>query len=982
MSPGLLHGRDRPLERLDELASCAAGGHAALVVLSGSAGVGRTALLDASAARLAKSHHVLRSTGSPASRTVPFGALQRLLEPVAARIDPLSGHRPHLLAAALGREPTEDLSDVPLAHLGLALVQFLSLLAEHRPIVVQIDDAAMLDPSSLTLLRFAASRLQDDRVAMVFSASPRRAAQLAAGALPLVELGPLDAPASLAMLHERHPRIAPGLAEWTLDAAGGLPLALVLLPQLLAMPPRSLATAESDDDGAGVGNDFAAHPTAPGEAGVARHSPGLTRRPGGAGHDNDARSAWQIVARRSAELLVAMPDRPRLAALAVSCDELTDDEAARVAAALDLDKADLAEALATPLFRASAAGPRVVHPSLVAVVATPNDDKAARQVHAALASVVGDPARRAHHLARGTTAADEAVAAALSSTAALAASRGAAAEAAEAWELAAERSPQGDALVARLGEGARAHLRAGDTAGFLRMENRLLELTRNDTTRGRIFSARVRAQEARGVVADGDAELERRALIVSGAAPEAAAEILAALAARRLAAGHFGDGQRAARRAQDHERVAASSSATVRETSAGFQAGEHEPTNGGLSPLQLHIELLRSSAEVALGDERAAIRIAHPWERLATDADLADRPLGGCMAARALLWLGHPQRAAALLDRLDLLLRHAPSAARAQVLTLRGVTRIRTGDWLAAKADLGTAMELAALIGSGAAGAQAAAHAGWIAAACGAEGDALKLFARAEHSEPAAPLTRLTVCLGRAMLCLSSGAGAEALQPLAEARRYEELAGLVEPAATTRVGDLCEAAWRSRGRESATADLANFAERAEHLGRASAMAVAERSRGLFTEHAFSEHFERALTLHGNVVDPFERARTELCFAERLSQVRRRREARPPLRTALEVFERLGARPWAERARSRLEACGERRPPSNAPATTAAGGLSMRQLRAARALAEGAGVAEISRELLISRRSALRELEGARAALGVADDAALIARLRA
>ena len=65
------------------------------------------------------------------------------------------------------------------------------------------------------------------------------------------------------------------------------------------------------------------------------------------------------------------------------------------------------------------------------------------------------------------------------------------------------------------------------------------------------------------------------------------------------------------------------------------------------------------------------------------------------------------------------------------------------------------------------------------------------------------------------------------------------------------------------------------------------------------------HFERALELHEGDGQPFERARTHLAYAERLRRVRQRAEARPHLTAALEIFDRLGAKPWVgARARPR------------------------------------------------------------------------------
>ena len=63
-------------------------------------------------------------------------------------------------------------------------------------------------------------------------------------------------------------------------------------------------------------------------------------------------------------------------------------------------------------------------------------------------------------------------------------------------------------------------------------------------------------------------------------------------------------------------------------------------------------------------------------------------------------------------------------------------------------------------------------------------------------------------------------------------------------------------------------------------------------------------------LHARTPDPFETARTRLAYGERLRRGRERRRARGQLRAALDAFERLGAAPWAERARAELAATGE------------------------------------------------------------------------
>jgi DNA-binding CsgD family transcriptional regulator len=86
----------------------------------------------------------------------------------------------------------------------------------------------------------------------------------------------------------------------------------------------------------------------------------------------------------------------------------------------------------------------------------------------------------------------------------------------------------------------------------------------------------------------------------------------------------------------------------------------------------------------------------------------------------------------------------------------------------------------------------------------------------------------------------------------------------------------------------------------------------ERCRGLLApEYDFDAHFVRALDYSAHPEEPFERARTELCFGQRLRRTGQRIAARQRLCCALETFERLGAEPWAAIAKRELSASGER-----------------------------------------------------------------------
>jgi DNA-binding NarL/FixJ family response regulator len=121
--------------------------------------------------------------------------------------------------------------------------------------------------------------------------------------------------------------------------------------------------------------------------------------------------------------------------------------------------------------------------------------------------------------------------------------------------------------------------------------------------------------------------------------------------------------------------------------------------------------------------------------------------------------------------------------------------------------------------------------------------------------------------------------------------------------------------------------------------------------------------------------PFEAARTELAVGEQLRRARRRAEARVPLRSALATFERLGARTWADRARSELAASGERARRRTDEAAMREE-LTPQELRIARMVAEGASNKEAAAALFLSPKTIEYHLASVYRKLGVRKRAAL------
>jgi DNA-binding CsgD family transcriptional regulator len=180
------------------------------------------------------------------------------------------------------------------------------------------------------------------------------------------------------------------------------------------------------------------------------------------------------------------------------------------------------------------------------------------------------------------------------------------------------------------------------------------------------------------------------------------------------------------------------------------------------------------------------------------------------------------------------------------------------------------------------------------------------------------------------------------------------------------VPDLVEAYIHVGQRAHAEQALTGLAEQADRTGGLWAQAAAARCRGLLAED-FVPAFEEALRWHDRTTMPFERARTELCYGERLRRARRREEARPQLRSALQSFERLGAEPWARRARNELRATGQ-----------SLGGrdqqlreeLTLQELQVALRVAEGATNREAAAALFISAKTIEAHLSHIYSKLGI------------
>ena len=177
--------------------------------------------------------------------------------------------------------------------------------------------------------------------------------------------------------------------------------------------------------------------------------------------------------------------------------------------------------------------------------------------------------------------------------------------------------------------------------------------------------------------------------------------------------------------------------------------------------------------------------------------------------------------------------------------------------------------------------------------------------------------------------------------------------------------DLIEAYVHAGRRTDAERALATFQSQVEGTPGTWSMAAAGRCRGLL-EDDFEPAFATAFGLHEQTTMPFERARTQLCYGERLRRAKRRSEARGQLHSALDTFEQLGAESWANRARNELRATGEsvRR---ERPAIEA---LTLQELQVALKVAEGATNKEVAAALFLSPKTVEAHLSRVYGKLGV------------
>jgi DNA-binding CsgD family transcriptional regulator len=910
----MLHGRSAETARIDVLLAAARHGRSGALVIRGEAGVGKTALLDYAAATAGM--RVLRGTGIESEAELPFAALQLLLRPGVGRLEVLPPPQAQALRGAFGLAGTPGADRFLI---GLAALSLLAELAGDAALLCLIDDAHWLDRASADALQFAARRLGSEGVVLLASA---REDGFEAPGLPELTLGRLGREASRALLAERAPGLPPALADRVLAEADGNPLALLELPAALSGSSKvPVALAASLELPAPLP---------------------LPRRL--------QQSYYRQVA--------ALPAPTRTFLLVAAAEETGDLGLVRRAAqALSVPAAAADAAERSGLIAVGASEMAFRHPLVRAAVYQGATSAERGAAHAALAGALDDPLagepdadRRAWHLAAAAAGPDERVAAALEQAADRARQRLGHAAAAAALERAARLTPAQPGRARRLIAAAGAALDAGRPDAAAALADQGQPLTTDPGALAEI--ARVRAW----VAMERGAMHRVHELVVAGAGPIAGSDPLAAAAMLRLGAvaGWWaGD----AKLVQD---------AADRMTALG--RSEAVPGPGALQAMADLLAGRPAAAVPRLAEVVAAVRRGGR-EQLAVRFYAANMALliGDFDSARDLML------STAQACRTQGVIRFLAPLSLGLSCANFCLTRFR-----AATEDATEGLRLAQDTGQPVREAGLYSMLALLAAIAGDEPRCRELAASALRQFAAEEVANVSTMAEWALALLDLGLGRYG----AALDRFEmtatgTLRHYIEP--ILFAPDQIEAAVRS-GAAASAADraaepLARFAAWADATGQPWARAVLHRCRALAGDGDTDGHFREALRQHEVSGRPFEHARTELLYGEWLRRGRRGTDARPHLRTALALFDRTGAAPWAERARAELRAAGEP-VAAGAPAPDRLSLLTPQELQVVRLAASGATNRDIAAQLFISPRTVSHHLYRAFPKLGVTNRTAL------
>jgi DNA-binding CsgD family transcriptional regulator len=464
-------------------------------IITGEAGVGKSALLDeAIAVATGAGRRVLRAVGSELEAHLAFAGLHALLQPVLPLADGLPARQRRELLAAFGMEPTPP-DGANAMTVGLAVLTLLSDVAESTPLLIVVDDAQWVDGSSLQVLSFVARRLQAEAITVLIG---MRAGEDVPGLdHPTVFLEPLDTATANRLLDHLPDRPGGRIRARILEEASGNPLALIELSRVARSFPEVHRTTP----------DGPLPTTQRLERIFAKH---LAQLP---------------AATRDALLILAAADAADpTPVVALGLPDTTDE------AWLPAERASLVRQLNHRIcFR---------HPLIRSAVYHSSSFAARRAAHLALAErLSGEPDRRAWHRAAATLRPDAAIAAELEATADRARLRGGYAAATAALERAAELSPDTQDRARLLVDAAGFAVFTGQLPWVTQLASQAISLTHAPSLRR---AALLRTGQLLVLTSDHAAAYAHLADLARDTAAEAPAIALDALAAAAVVAYYSG----------------------------------------------------------------------------------------------------------------------------------------------------------------------------------------------------------------------------------------------------------------------------------------------------------------------------------------------------------------------------------------------------------------------------------------------------------
>ncbi|GAA3873914.1 LuxR family transcriptional regulator [Streptomyces lacrimifluminis] len=891
----LLIGRDEALISAREQLS--RGGS---VLLHGPAGIGKSTVLRTLAAEYGESARtVLRCSATESESHLPFLALADLL---GLALDEVSGQLPVAqrvaLESALTGRGESSLQRDGLA-LRLAVLSALRALAAKGPVLVVADDLQWLDTASTELLGFAARRLGDDPVRMLFAGRTDgqeydRYLRASTPDTLAVRVNPLTRSQVETLLEHRGYDLPRSTVREIHRTSAGNPLYALELGRALAENPT---------------------PPRPGEplpVPTSLRALVLSRL-----------EMLSDEARRTL-LVVSAGARPTLALL---------HEAGRENA-----EAETAQAAALGLLATEPEGPavRFAHPLVSAALYAEASAQERRAAHAALSTAASDPIERARHLALSTDGTDPEVAARLAEAAALARDRGAPSVASSLGLLAARYTPADG--VPNPDE---HRLRAAEdaiTAGELDLAR---DIARQVLARSGVPEERVRAwiiviDTAGHAMTEVDAVFPQ-ALADAGDDPRLLALIHYQLAWRALLVeGDFAECREEAARAAE---LAA---------------------RGGDRHTELMSLSFQAQTETLMGHPDAPATIKRALKE-PQDPQVTVHHNGiGSARFRWLIMSDQLPEARATITTLLREVRRRGSV-ESEVHFLRGLaeTELRCGHCGRA---LDVARESLRLARDTGIGEVASAMLAALAEASGGDVERALALAReaVEHAEENGDmlyLSRGQAALGYARLVAGDAPGA--VQSLRRARELEHDLGVDDPARGRWQGDLAEALVRVGELDEAQEVIDVSRAHALRLGRESVLAVLDRAEAL-VRAARGEH-EAALAQLTSAQDRLaklgyglEEARAALALAELRTGPPGPTPAPTSYDEAARLFRRSRALPWLRRVDAATVPTPAPQPLVEQPQAGAAlDGLAAMERQVAALVMEGATNREIAGRLFIS-----------------------------